>query len=187
MITCYKEKKYLEMFFKNLRKNTTRRFEKTFPFVSHWDSETNYLKCADVPFIVTHLNESIDMIHLNHLTSSNWLFSFKPELLKYNKKNGRLYYIFEGQEIINKGENVLHKDDPRRLKHLDDLPCRIGLIRSDLAVKLMNNTQLLKEVQENGREEEVLRFEYKRKFYKLKTFEGHPCEEYEKYCELFSN
>ena len=100
------------------------------------------------------------MVQVNQIHSAQWLFHFDPERLYYNSKNGRLYYLFEGKEII-KGYNF-KPNDPKRLKHLDHIPCKIGLVKSDLNIHLMNKTKPIK----NG-DKELLEFEYKDKRYIL--------------------
>ena len=166
--SCYKEQKFLENFFKNLRKNTTQRFQDFFPFVSYSEDEVNFLRCEDLPFVVTHLDEHNNLVRLNQMSSAHWLFHFDPEKLYYNPKNSRLYYLFEDKEII-KSHN-LAEDDPRRLKHLDKLPCKIGLIKKDLNNHLMNKT---KKVTDHGGDKISFDFEYRSKIYKLNTIGSH--------------
>ena len=170
--SCYKEQKFLEFFFRNLRKNKTKCFEDFFPFVSACQGERNYLRCEDLPFVVTHLDETNDMVQLNQMNSAHWLFHFDPEHLYFNPANGRLYYLFENKEII-KPVNNKEVNDPKRLKHLDHMPCRIGLVKSDLNIYLMNKSTLVK----SDNDKELYRFEYKGRKHQLKTMEDeHPCE-----------
>jgi hypothetical protein len=172
----------LEHFFKHLHKNYSQRYEDQFPFISTCRGEHNYLKCEDLPYVVTHLDENNNMIQLNQIKSAHWLFHFEPELLHYNPNNGRLYYLFENKEIIR--NNNTGKNDPRRLKHLDNMPCAIALVKSDLNIQLMSKTRKVTENDSNGKEREVYLFEYKGKTYKLSTMnDADPCKHIRKHSQ----
>lgn len=156
--TCYKEKKFLEFFFKNLRVNESDRF-KDFKFISYCGRERNYLKCEDLPFVVTHLDQLNDMVQLNYINSAHWLFHFDPKNLSYNPDNGRMYYTFGGKQIIN---NTKSSNESNRLKHLDKLPIHIGLVKSELNIYLMEKVRRVKDNQH-----EAFKFNYKNKEYEL--------------------
>lgn len=48
-ITCFKDKAFLEFFFKRLKKNSTDRYQESFPYLSLCGRERNYVryKCLD--------------------------------------------------------------------------------------------------------------------------------------------
>lgn len=167
--SCYKEQKFLQYFFQNLRLNTRDRYLKEFPYVSLSGSERNYLRCEDLPFVITQLDEKNDMIHLNQIHSAHWAFHFDPERLFHNIKNERLYYLFEDKEIIlsREKENQMEQHDPRRLKHLDKLPCRIALVKSDISIRLMKKTKIILDKHNNIPNKPSYKFEYKSKLYDL--------------------
>ncbi|CAF0718969.1 unnamed protein product [Brachionus calyciflorus] len=164
--SCYKEKKFLEFFFRKLRNNKTDRYNKKFPFISYCGLERNYLNCDDLPFVVTLLDEANGLIQLNQINSSNWSFRFDPKNLFHNQKNGRLYYLFQGQEIVK--HNEMCGNDPRRMNHLDNLPCRVALVKSEISLRLMEKVQI-----DNGE----LKFEYKSQVYNLNNDENSKASE----------
>jgi hypothetical protein len=128
-----------------------------------------------LPYVVTHLDETNNMIQLNQIKSAHWLFHFEPQLLHFNPNNGRLYYLFEHKEIIRPSKIV--QNDPRRLKHLDNMPCSIALVKSDLNIQLMGKTRQVVEKDADGKEVTYYIFEYKDKTYKLSTMsDADPCK-----------
>lgn len=154
----------MEFFFGKLRANETDRYFKKFPFVSLCGLERNFLRCDDLPFVVTHLDEKNDMIRLNQIHSAHWTFHFEPQRLYHNLKTGRLYYLFENKEIIDNKQMCFQ--DPRRLKHLDKLPCKAALVKSDLSIRLMEKMHPVKKSSEENEIESFL-FEYKSNTYEL--------------------
>lgn len=56
--SCFKEKKFLEFFFRRLRRNETGKYEAEFPFVSPCGREMNFVRCDDLPFVFTHVVQS---------------------------------------------------------------------------------------------------------------------------------
>lgn len=128
-------------------------------------SERNYLRCEDLPFVITHLDEKHDLMQLNQISSIHWSFHFDPLNLYHNKKNEKLYYLFEDKQIIETKQAQACHDDPKRLKHLDKLPCRIALVKSDICVQLMKKAQIL--LGKKDDKDPLYKFEYKSKFYDL--------------------
>ncbi|CAI8021449.1 UPF0598 protein C8orf82 homolog [Geodia barretti] len=59
-ITCFKDKKFLEFFFKRVKINTSGRYESEFPYVSPCGRETNYICCDDLPVVFSQLLDSRD-------------------------------------------------------------------------------------------------------------------------------
>lgn len=51
----FSEKKFLEFFFRRLRRNETGKYEAEFPFVSPCGREMNFVRCDDLPFVFTHV------------------------------------------------------------------------------------------------------------------------------------
>ena len=157
--SCYKEQKFLEFFFKNLRINKPEnRHSKEFPFVSYCGIERNYLKCDDLPFVITRLDENNDLVQINHINSAHWLFKFEPNDLFHDQVTGRLYYLFENKQIIKEIDET--QETIRRFDHFDKLPCKIALVKSDLSIYLMEKT----EVDEKSN---TIKFVYKGKTYEL--------------------
>jgi hypothetical protein len=161
----------LEFFFKNLRANQTQRYEENFPYVSPCQGERNYMRCEDLPFVVTHLDEHNDLIQLNQIKTAHWSFHFEPELLHFNPNNGRLYYLLENKEIVRPltANAPASWSSERRFKHLTNMPCHIALIKSDINIHLMKKTRHSVEKSADGKDEDAYVFDYKGKSYKLGT------------------
>lgn len=51
--SCFKEKQFLEFFFKRLKRNDTARYTKEFPYLSLCGRERNYIRCDDFPIVFT--------------------------------------------------------------------------------------------------------------------------------------
>ena len=162
----------MEFFFKNLRINETERYKKRFPYVSLCGSEHNYLRCDDLPFVVTGLDTRNDLIQLNHLKSAHWLIRFVPDHLYHNPSTGRVYYLFKDKHLAQNnakptldenGDEVFYK---RKGKHFDRLPCKISLVKSSISLMLLKSMQS-REVE--GKE--IYEFEYKSKKHVLNSTE----------------
>lgn len=149
-----------------MRSNETDRYLKNFPYISLCGHERNYLKCDDLPFVITKLDENNDMIHLNQINSAHWSFNFDPTRLYHNLRSGRLYYLFEDKEIVDVKRTQVCHDEPGRLKHLDKLPCRIALVKSDISIRLMQKMHPIKR-SDGSNSIETFAFEYKSKMYEL--------------------
>jgi hypothetical protein len=126
----------LDFFFKQLRLNKTNRFSNEFPFISFCGIERNYVKCDDLPYVITHLDEANDRVFLNQINSLNWSLNFNPEKLYYNPINGRLYYNFDGLE----NETVFAKKHAQ-INRENSYPKRLALVKSDINIYLMNHTE----------------------------------------------
>jgi hypothetical protein len=110
-ITCFKDKKFLDFFFKRLRVNTTGRYHDDFPYVSPCGREMNYIRCDDLPVVFNWLlttdKQVIQDIHSysGSMSSapSNELLSyggvetltvpFQPEKLVMFPESGRVYHV----------------------------------------------------------------------------------------------
>ncbi len=155
--SCYKEQKFLDFFFKNLRIAETQRHNEDFKFVSNCGREKNYLKCDDLPFVATHLDESNDLLQINNLRSAEWSLKFDPTNLVFNTVNGRLYYFFE-----DKYKQLDQTNGLKRKHRFEKLPCKMCLIKSNISIKLMSK---LKQIDENI--DLKFEFQYKSKVYQL--------------------
>lgn len=115
--SCFKEKKFLQFFFKRLRTNKTGRFQLDFPYVSLCGPELNYTRCDDLPIVFTHIIKPTNE---------------EPLLLSYNHADTLLTYPFEP-------ENIYMLPETGRVYHpAMDKVDGVGLIRSKLAVELSN-------------------------------------------------
>ena len=148
---------FLEIFFRNLRANTTARFRPEFPFVSYCGREQNYLKCDDLPFVVTHLDFASDLMQINSMKGASWLIGFDANNVVLNEATGRLYYHIEKDNIAAHPDSILLK---RKLHMFEHLPCNICLIKSSISIELMSK---IKEISPANFE-----FEYKSVKYNLK-------------------
>lgn len=110
----------MEFFFRNLRANETDRHGLEFPFVSYCGRERNYLKCDDLPYVITHLTASTNMMRVNLIQSPEWVFHFDPANLYHNPNTGRLYYELKETS-----------------KQVQRMPCKIALVKSEISIDLM--------------------------------------------------
>ena len=155
----------MELFFRNLRLNKSDRFHNEFKYVSNCGIERNYLKCDDLPFVASHLDQENNVFYLNHIKSDYWSVKFEPQNLVYDLESGRLYYFFENLKCnpMNKTASI---DSELMIKKksqfFEKLPCKICLVRSKISIKLMDS---LKEV--STKDEQSFEFQYKTKSFKL--------------------
>jgi hypothetical protein len=162
------EQKFLQFFFENLRRNKpdNMHFAK-FPYVSFCGREQNYLRCDDLPFVLTKLDENSDTVQVNQISSARWAFYFDPNNLYHNLSNGRLYYNLESKEVImnhTDGQNGI-PSNLKKMTHLNKMPCRLALVKSGISIELMKHVR-----EETGdQEEKKFKFEYKSKVYYLNT------------------
>lgn len=165
--SCYKEQAFLDMFFRNLRLNQNK-YKNEFPYVSMCNNECNYLKCEDLPFVVTHLDPKNDLAQLNNLVSVNWAVYFSPHNLYHHARTGRLYYLFEDKQIIlDKSINekeITNESLERARKKYSKLPVKVGLVKSNIALDILKTLEI--ENSENG---SLLKFIYKSAPYVLNS------------------
>lgn len=119
--SCFKDKKFLEFFFKRLRMNNTGKYEKAFPFYSPCGHEKNFVRCDDLPIVFTEImecknneNEYIEYLSYAH-TGKLLKVVFKPEKIYMLPTTGRIYH--PGPEATG----------------------GVGLIKSSLAIQLSQN------------------------------------------------
>ncbi|XP_068620941.1 UPF0598 protein CG30010 [Battus philenor] len=139
--SCFKEKKFLEFFFKRIRINNTGRYEDEFPYISLCGRERNYIRCDDVPIVYTHIITS-NCDNENFLTygyvGNHMNVLFKPEKIFMHPETGRVYHPAD------------HKFGG------------IGLIRSKLAIELSRNFEF-----RNGDTYPPTHFKWNNKIYKI--------------------
>ncbi|XP_063696336.1 UPF0598 protein CG30010 [Culicoides brevitarsis] len=126
--SCFKDKKFLEFFFKRLKINDTNRYTEDFPYLSLCGRERNFVRCDDLPIVFTHiLPDKKDPT---------------KELLTYNYASDLLTVDFEPDKIFMAPSGKVYHPAPARYGN-------IGLIRSKLAIELSKNF----EFKTNGEEE----------------------------------
>ncbi|XP_058461651.1 UPF0598 protein CG30010 isoform X3 [Malaya genurostris] len=138
--SCFKEKKFLEFFFKRLRFNEGTRYREHFPFLSPCGRERNYVRCDDVPIVFTHIfqdSKGIDQLsfaHAGDLLTVPW----EPDRICMFPLSGRVYH-----------------PAPERCGS-------IGLVRSKLAIELSKHFTFLE-----GEDEPPTHFAWKNTTYEL--------------------
>ncbi|UJR28309.1 hypothetical protein I4U23_009554 [Adineta vaga] len=130
--SCYKDPKFLHFFFTRLRANTyeDRPYFTTFPYVSLCGRERNFIRCADVPFVLTRLFDENDLFECCHIPTTNLSIQFQPERLYIKPDTGRIYYPIS--EKFYPSVALIKDSIAERLSsHLiydgksNDLPCSI--------------------------------------------------------------
>nr|XP_002735137.2 PREDICTED: UPF0598 protein C8orf82 homolog [Saccoglossus kowalevskii] len=119
-ITCFKEKKFLVFFFRQLKKNNTTRYVEHFPYISLCGVERNFIRCDDRPIVYSHIvekpspdnpEETHDVLSYEG-TAEALTVKFEPEKLCMLPQSGRVYH-------------------PAKLK-----VGGVGLIKSSLAIEI---------------------------------------------------
>ncbi|XP_054714451.1 UPF0598 protein CG30010-like [Uloborus diversus] len=142
--SCFKDKKFLEFFFRRLKFNDSGRYEKEFPFLSLCGRETNFVRCDDLPIVFTHIfeknedNETIEYISYAH-TGELLKQKFEPEKICMLPESGRVYH--PGPESTG----------------------GVGLIKSSLAIQLSQHFLY----QDNGTDAAPSHFVWKNRKYEL--------------------
>lgn len=118
--SCFKEKRFLQFFYKRIKVNKTGRYEEEFPYISLCGSERNFVRCDDVPIVYTHI--------------------FKKEC--GGSEADYLSYGYAGEElsILFMPEKIYMFPQTGRVYHpAADIYGGIGLIRSKLSIELSKN------------------------------------------------
>ncbi|XP_013387075.1 UPF0598 protein CG30010 [Lingula anatina] len=93
--SCFKEKDFLQFFFKRVKFNNTGRYEEDFPYVSPCGRERNYIRCDDLPIVFTQILETADgepdLLSCNH-TGDKLTLTFDPEKVCMLPETGRIYH-----------------------------------------------------------------------------------------------
>lgn len=114
--SCFKDKKFLEFFFKRLKINDTERYKNDFPYISPCGRERNFIRCDDLPIVFTHI-----------LPTSPG--SSEEEKISYCYGAELLTAKFEPDKIFMSNTVKVYHPAPERYGS-------IGLIRSKLAIEL---------------------------------------------------
>lgn len=94
--SCFKEKKFLEFFFKRIRMNTTGRYQEEFPFLSLCGRERNFIRCDDVPIVYTNVVKIDNADFLSFGYAGDLLKAkFMPEKIYMLPSTGRVYHPAE--------------------------------------------------------------------------------------------
>ncbi|KAI1700409.1 hypothetical protein DdX_16745 [Ditylenchus destructor] len=86
--SCFKDRFFLDFFFRRLRLNNTDRYRESFPYISPCGKELNFVRCDDRPIVFTELDEDESMFVCNY---SNKKMKLEPSKLCWFR-NGRLYH-----------------------------------------------------------------------------------------------
>lgn len=136
--SCFKEKKFLEFFYKRIRLNSTGRYQ-DFPFLSLCGRERNFIRCDDVPIVYTNLIVKNNETHLSYGYAGDSLSTnFLPEKIYMLPLTGRVYHP------------------------ADDKYGGVGLIKSKLAIDLSKNFKFV-----NGETEAPTHFKWNNENYEL--------------------
>lgn len=143
--SCFKEKKFLQFFFNQLRWNNTDRYTE-FPYLSICEGERNYIRCDDLPFV------------FSHVFTKTRRDGIKEEHLAYNNAGDTLSLKFEPDRIVM-------LPDTGRVYHPAPLRAgSIGLIKSKLAIEFSKHFTF-----DNGEMNPPTRFDFNGKQYDLDT------------------
>lgn len=141
--SCFKEKKFLEFFFKRIRINNTGRYQEEFPFISLCGRERNYIRCDDLPIVFTHIitrNSEVDLLTFGYVDDL-LVTQFQPEKVYMVPETGRVYHP------------------------ADEKYGGVGLIRSKLAIEISKNFTF-----KYGENHPPTNFTWKNKNYELNQF-----------------
>ena len=100
--TCYKDKPFLNRFFRNLQQNKTE-LHPEYPFVYTCMKELNFLKCEDKPIVFYELLDD-KLIYAGDLK-----LKIEPNNLFFDLKNHRLYQPVNLGEFGLLSENIMMK------------------------------------------------------------------------------
>ncbi|KAH9528984.1 hypothetical protein DERF_002893 [Dermatophagoides farinae] len=137
--SCFKEKQFLNFFFKNIKFNKMGRYEKEFPYISLCGIERNFIRCDDVPIVYTHIVPNTKDSSKNEfnliIANSDLVFPFNPESLymlpeSINTEKDNDDDDDDDQSILKHGGRIYHEADDRFGSY--------GLIRSMLAQEIGN-------------------------------------------------
>ncbi|XP_047987332.1 UPF0598 protein CG30010 [Leguminivora glycinivorella] len=137
--SCFKEKKFLDFFFKRIRLNKTGRFTEEFPFISLCGRERNFIRCDDVPIVYTHIITKDMKDYVTYGYAGELLITpFVPHKIYMLPLTGRVYHP------------------------ADDKYGGIGLVRSNLSIELSKHFEFY-----NGDGHPPTHFTWKNEKYEL--------------------
>ena len=148
--------KFLHFFFTRLRANsyTDRPYALDFPYVSLCGRERNFVRCADVPFVLTRLLDDQVSFECAHIASSRLLIPFEPEKIYVKPDTGRLYYpippqFYTGIALI---KDAIAEQLSSHLQYDDgpsDVP--VGLAWQGKVHRLTRDSDMEKRIHEHSR------------------------------------
>uniref|UniRef100_A0A182MXW5 Uncharacterized protein n=1 Tax=Anopheles dirus TaxID=7168 RepID=A0A182MXW5_9DIPT len=157
--SCFKEKQFLEFFFKRVKLNDTDRYQGEFPFLSVCGRERNYIRCDDLPIVFTHIFQ--DGLYRSA--------PLKLVVIEYSPilpgNADKLSYAHAGDKmsVSWQPDRICMFPDTGRVYH--PAPERygaIGLVRSKLAIELSASFTF-----QNGEEHPPTHFRWKAHDYEL--------------------
>lgn len=93
--SCFKDKKFLRFFFRQIRTNDTSRYQSDFPWLSLCGRERNFIRCDDLPIVYTHIldgnNNAKDRLSYAH-TGDLLTVDFEPNRVVMAPNSGRVYH-----------------------------------------------------------------------------------------------
>lgn len=127
----FSEKVFLRFFFRQLRANTTGRYESDFPYCSPCGAELNFVRCDDLPVVFSQLtteNEPSDFAR-QRASSSRSAKTQGPQLW-YGSDNHRVLSVaFEPSSLFMlPGTGRVYHAAPEKVGG-------IGLVKSSLAIE----------------------------------------------------
>lgn len=140
--SCFKEKKFLDFFFKRIRLNCTNRYQEEFPYISLCGRERNFIRCDDVPIVYTNVLKKNDTDHLSFGYAGDLLTTeFNPDKIYMLPLTGRVYHP------------------------ADDKYGGVGLVKSKLAIEFSKSFEF-----NNADLEGPTHFNWNNKIYELDQF-----------------
>lgn len=94
--SCFKDQKFLNLFFKKLTFNRTGRYKTDFPYVSLCGKERNFVRCDDFPIVYTHIkclpdyNDKCQIFY--GYAGDSLAQTFQPQKVAISKTTGRVYH-----------------------------------------------------------------------------------------------
>ncbi|XP_043502473.1 UPF0598 protein CG30010 [Polistes fuscatus] len=143
--SCFKDKKFLEFFFKRLKINNTGRYTQEFPYISLCGLERNFVKCDDLPIVFTKIIEK-----------TNVEVGEKEDWFGYSHAEKLLQVPFEPQKLLmDPNSGRVYHPAPEKVGG-------IGLVRSKIAIELSIHFCF-----ENGEDQGPTHFQWKDKKYSI--------------------
>lgn len=121
--TCLKDKKFLDFFFVNYRKNTTGYYS-DIPYVSLCGKEINFvtpMDCRSAFTFIEFCNLKTKLLHSSLIFNDTLYYGanmsepFDVKKLKYCEKSGRLYHAIEHHRHLRGDLGLLHPSIAERL------------------------------------------------------------------------
>eukprot|EP00127_Corallochytrium_limacisporum_P006453 Clim_evm43s227 gene=Clim_evmTU43s227 len=125
-ITAYKDRKFLDFFFKRVQWNRTKRFDEHFTFISPCGPEVNYIRVEDRPIVFVKLVTAEEPTGPEHTHDLIWggtmRVPFRPDQLVMLLESGRMYHpapndkttklaLVKSAIAVNLGESISFDDN----------------------------------------------------------------------------